>query len=65
VARLAYVLAEESPRPEGRVDRLERRGILQRAKKAKSGKLFGRPRPAVRAGSGVLEALLEERRSGR
>lgn len=64
VARLASVLAEESESPEGRVARLERQGILQRAKSAKEAVLFSRPRPRPR-GAGILEALLDERRDGR
>jgi prevent-host-death family protein len=64
VARLASVLAEESTYPEGRVARLERQGILHHAKSPKAPRLFDRPRPRPR-GAGVLEALLEERRSGR
>ena len=65
VARLASVIAEESPNPEGRVARLERQGILRRAKASKAPDLFLRPRPRARLGGSVLEALLEERRSGR
>lgn len=65
VARLASVLAEESPSPEGRVDRLERQGILHRARAPKSSRLFDRPRPRPRGGASILEALLDERRSGR
>jgi prevent-host-death family protein len=65
VARLTSVLAEESSAPDGRVDRLERQGILRRAQAPKSPKLFARPRPQAREGASVLEELLEERRSGR
>ena len=64
VARLASVLAEESSVPEGRVARLERQGILNRAQAAKSPRLFELPRPRPR-GEGILEALFEERRTGR
>ena len=65
VARLASVLAEESSAPEGRVARLERQGILRRARVPKSAQLLDRPRPRARGGGSILEALLEERRSGR
>lgn len=65
VARLVSVLAEESDAPEGRVDRLERQGILRRAQARKQAGLFDKPRPKVRKGPGILETLLEERRSGR
>jgi prevent-host-death family protein len=65
VARLASVLAEESASAEGRVDRLERQGLLHRARAPKSPNLFQRPRPRAREGASALEKLLEERRSGR
>ncbi len=65
VARLASVLAEESAAPEGRVERLERQGLLHRAQVAKGPDLFLQPRPLARDGAGVLQALLEERSSGR
>jgi prevent-host-death family protein len=65
VARLISVLAEESTAPEGRVDRLERQGLLRRARAPKSPNLFHRPRPRALDGASVLEELLEERRSGR
>lgn len=65
VARLTSVLAEESSSPDGRVDRLERLGILHRAHGPRPPDLFARPRPRAREGASVLEVLLEERRSGR
>lgn len=65
VARLTSVLAEEGSAPEGRVERLERQGILRRAQAPKSLHLFHRPRPNPSEGGSILEALLEERRSGR
>lgn len=65
VARLASVLAEESAAPEGRVDRLERQGLLHRARAPKDPSIFSQPRPQAREGASVLQALLEERRSGR
>jgi prevent-host-death family protein len=64
VARLTSALAEDGAAPEGRVARLERQGLLHRAEAAKTPALFDRPRPRPRGG-GILEALLEERRSGR
>lgn len=63
VARLSSVLAEESVAPEGRVDRLERQGILHRAQASKASDLFHRPRP--REGSSILHELLEERKNSR
>lgn len=65
VARLASVLSEESESPEGRVSRLERQGVLRRARAAKSSDLFVRPRPRAAEGASVVEALLEDRRGGR
>jgi prevent-host-death family protein len=65
VARLASVLAEESSAPEGRVERLERQGLLHRAQSPKSSDLFSRPRPRARDSASALGELLEERRSGR
>lgn len=65
VARLASVLAEESTAPDGRVERLERQGILHRAQTSKGPDLFRRPRPVAREGASVLEALLDERNGGR
>lgn len=65
VARLASVLAEESSAPEGRVERLERQGLIRRARAPKDPKLFSRPRPQAREGASVVKALVEERRSGR
>jgi prevent-host-death family protein len=65
VARLASVLAEESATPDGRVDRLERQGLLHRAQAPKTPDLFARPRPEAREGGSVLAALLEDRRGSR
>lgn len=62
VARLTSVLGEESSSPEGRVERLERQGILHRAQTTKSPHLFDRPRPRPREGASILAELLEERR---
>jgi prevent-host-death family protein len=65
VARLTSVLAEESVAPEGRVERLERQGLLHRAQAPKDPDLFQRQRPVAREGASVLEELLDERSSGR
>ena len=53
--------AEESPSPEGRVDRLERQGLLRRARVPKTAELFRQPRPTARKGGSILQALLDER----
>lgn len=65
VARLASVLSEESNSPEGRIDRLERQGLLHRAQAPKPQDLFARPRPRARDGVSILDVLLEARRSDR
>ena len=65
VARLSSVLAEEATASEGRVARLERQGVLRRARGQKTPELFSGPRPRPRRGGSVLDALLEERRYGR
>lgn len=65
VARLTSVLAEDSSDPEGRIARLERQGILRRAKVAKPPDLFDRTLPSARDGGSILEALLNERDAGR
>lgn len=65
VARLASVLAEESESAEGRLARLERQGILRRARRPKTEALIRQPRPEARDGASILDALLDERRSGR
>jgi prevent-host-death family protein len=64
VARLASVLAEESVAPEGRIERLERQGLLHRAQAPKGPDLFQSKRPVAREGASVLGELLDERSSG-
>ncbi len=63
VARLESVLADASADPAGRLARLERRGLVRRARApaAKTPRAFSRRSKA----SGALDLLLEERRSGR
>lgn len=65
VARLASVLAEDGEAPEGRVARLERQGILRRAQDTNRDDLFRQPLPRAQGSASILDALLEERRSGR
>lgn len=59
VARLVAASARRSI--DGRIERLEREGLVRRGQK-RALRLKGRP---PKLGSSVLEALLEERRSGR
>ena len=63
VARLESVLEGDSP-SEGRLARLERRGVVRRAGNEWPGDLLATPPPRSRAGASILDALLEERRTG-
>jgi prevent-host-death family protein len=65
VARLTSALEVVADDPEGRLVRLERRGGLRRATAPPPRAVILRKLPKTRRGSGVLEALLEERRHGR
>jgi len=65
VARLVSALSGAAEDPEGRVARLERRGGLRRAATAPPRALILGKLPRARRPSGVLDALLEERREGR
>jgi len=65
VARLVSALTGAAEDPEGRVARLERRGGLRRATTPPPRALILRALPAVKRPSGVLDALLDERRQGR
>jgi len=65
VARLEPVTSGDWDDPEGRLARLERAGVLRRAKaKLRPTSLWGRP-VKLPEGVSVLEALLEERETGR
>jgi prevent-host-death family protein len=63
VARLESVLAGEEP-GEGRLERLERMGVLRRATGPVPAEILDQEPPRPTQGS-VLEELLEERRTGR
>jgi prevent-host-death family protein len=65
VARLVSALAGAAEDPDGRLARLERRGGLRRASAPPPRALILRKLPKMRKASGVLDALLEERREGR
>ena len=65
VARLTSVLTESSPSAEGRLERLERAGILRRAVAPKPVDLFDTPRPRASKGASIVQALLDERDEGR
>ena len=63
VARLEPVSGD--PDPSGRVRRLERAGLIGQPSARPPLGLMRTPPPRAAAGVSVLEALLEERRSGR
>ena len=63
VARLEPVAA--SPDPTGRLRRLERAGVMRVGNAPPPLDLLRRPAPIVAPGASSVEALLEERRSGR
>ncbi len=65
VARLVSALSGATEDPESRLARLERRGGLRRATTSPPRRLILGKLPRVRTPSGVLDALLEERREGR
>ena len=61
VARLETVVGTS----DGRLERLERAGVIRRGRIAPPVDLIMRPGPAVPDGASLLEAVLEERREGR
>jgi prevent-host-death family protein len=63
VARLESVVMDASADPAGRLARLERRGLLKRGTASTPRALRAFSRTAK--GSGALDLLLEDRRSGR
>lgn len=63
VARLEPIA--DHPDQVGRLERLERAGVIRRGTRPPPVELISRPGPRVREGGSVVEALLEERRSGR
>lgn len=64
VARLESVNTAGFDDPDGRLARLERQGLLIRAKAPPPVKLISRRPPKPRKGGDILKALLEERRTG-
>ena len=64
VARLEPVRPEDED-PEGRLARLERQGIIKRARKTLPESFYATRPPRPRKGVSIVEALLEERREGR
>jgi antitoxin (DNA-binding transcriptional repressor) of toxin-antitoxin stability system len=65
VARLEPVVSTEFADDEGRLARLERAGIIRRAKAPPPLDILREPPPKPKEGGSVLQALLEEREEGR
>jgi prevent-host-death family protein len=63
VARLEPVVGQDDP--SGRLARLERAGIIKRGTGAPPLDLIRMPAPRLGPGSSLVEAVIEERRSGR
>lgn len=53
------------PEPDGRLARLERAGVIRRGAAPPPIDLIREPPPRLASGVSVLEALLDERRTGR
>ena len=66
IARLEPVATAEDAGPdEGRLARLERAGVIRRARRGRLDEILRVPPPAAQAGGDVLAVLLDERRTGR
>jgi len=64
VARIESVVSN-SPGPPGRLERLERKGLIRRAEAPRPEDVLATPPPRPAAGSSALAELLAERESGR
>ena len=65
VAKLEPRGKEGGVAPEGRLERLIRKGIVTPAKRPLDRELFAKPPLATRTGVSAVDLLLEERRQGR
>jgi prevent-host-death family protein len=65
VARLEPLVKEGETAPEGRLERLIRKGIVRPARGPLNRELLSEDPPRTKSGASVVEALLEERREGR
>jgi prevent-host-death family protein len=63
IARIEGVVRDGDP--SGRLDRLERAGLIRRGRGELSLELLRQHGPALSPGSSVVEAVIEERRTGR
>lgn len=64
VARLESAVGSD-PDGSGRLARLARAGVVRAAEKAPAAEMLSTAPPSLRAGASALDALLDERRSGR
>ena len=66
IARLEPILASRDPDADaGRLARLERSGVVRRARAPRLSEILTVAPPSPERGADVVHALLEERRSGR
>ena len=65
VARLEPVVTSGGKEPEGRLDRLERAGVLRRGSGFPIRDILQKSPPKAVKGGDVLKALLDEREAGR
>jgi prevent-host-death family protein len=66
IARLEPVLSVgDAGQDEGRLARLERAGVIRRARRNRLEEIVRVPPPAPEPGGDIVAAVLEERRSGR
>jgi prevent-host-death family protein len=65
VARLEPVIASGGKDPEGRIERLERAGVLRRGSGTLVREILRKPPPKALKGGDILAALLDERERGR
>jgi prevent-host-death family protein len=66
VARLEPVTSEDEGGPdEGRLARLERAGVVRRARESRLDEITRVPPPSTVGGGDIVATLLEERRGGR
>jgi prevent-host-death family protein len=64
VARVEPAVVDVADGDEGRLARLERKGIVRRARGSLPQDFFATPPPATRSGESVVDAVLEEREEG-
>jgi antitoxin (DNA-binding transcriptional repressor) of toxin-antitoxin stability system len=65
IARLEPVVSADDAGPdEGRLARLERAGVIRRARRSRLEEIVRVPPPTPEPGGDIVEAVLEERRSG-